>query len=62
MFTSEPSKKGYEKTASLTLESYWLDNPDRPEAQPPLTSNVSADLIVVGAGFTGLWTALEAAL
>jgi glycine/D-amino acid oxidase-like deaminating enzyme len=39
---------------------YWLDRPDAPEPEPPLTGATKADLAVVGAGFTGLWTALLA--
>jgi glycine/D-amino acid oxidase-like deaminating enzyme len=37
---------------------YWLDDPDRPEALPPLDGAASADLVVVGGGYSGLWTAL----
>ncbi len=40
--------------------SFWLDDPAAPEPRPPLTGTVHADLAVVGAGFTGLWTALLA--
>ncbi len=39
---------------------FWMDSPQRPEPAPPLTGTVSADLCVIGAGFTGLWTALLA--
>ena len=39
---------------------FWLDRPDAPEPAPPLHENTTADLAVVGAGFTGLWTALLA--
>lgn len=39
---------------------YWLDDPARPEAAPPLTGAVEADLVVVGGGYSGLWTALLA--
>lgn len=39
---------------------YWLDRPERPAPLPPLDSHVSADLAVVGGGYTGLWTALLA--
>lgn len=39
---------------------FWLDRPDRPEPRPPLRGDAEADLVVVGAGFTGLWTALLA--
>jgi glycine/D-amino acid oxidase-like deaminating enzyme len=38
----------------------WLDSPLAPVAAPPLTEPASCDLAVVGAGFTGLWTALLA--
>lgn len=40
-------------------ESMWLDVP-RPR-YAPLAGAVTADLVVVGAGYTGLWTALHAA-
>jgi glycine/D-amino acid oxidase-like deaminating enzyme len=39
---------------------FWLDRAPAPEPQPALTENTSADLAVVGGGFTGLWTALLA--
>lgn len=62
MFTSTPSPNGYIKTSSLKHESFWLDNPHRPPANPPVSQDIEADLVVIGAGFTGLWSALEAAL
>ncbi|WP_375424439.1 NAD(P)/FAD-dependent oxidoreductase [uncultured Friedmanniella sp.] len=39
---------------------YWLDRPERPPARPRLVEDIEADLVVVGAGFTGLWAALQA--
>ncbi|RQS02753.1 FAD-binding oxidoreductase [Burkholderia sp. Bp9002] len=53
-----------EMRASVALEKYrplggWLERPDDP--QPPLEGDVDADVIVVGAGFAGLSTALELA-
>jgi glycine/D-amino acid oxidase-like deaminating enzyme len=39
---------------------FWLDDPDRPEARPALTEHRTADLLVVGGGFSGLWAALRA--
>lgn len=39
---------------------FWLDDPARPAAEPELTRDVSTDLLILGAGFTGLWTALLA--
>jgi glycine/D-amino acid oxidase-like deaminating enzyme len=40
--------------------SYWLDRPDAPAPCPALRGAATADLAVVGGGFTGLWTALLA--
>lgn len=45
--------------AGSRLDSMWLDI-DRPD-YPTLTAPVSCDLLVVGGGYTGLWTALHAA-
>lgn len=39
---------------------FWLDVPDPPEAAETLTGATDADLVVVGAGYSGLWTALLA--
>jgi len=39
---------------------YWLDHSDRPPQRQALKVATSADLAIVGAGFTGLWTALLA--
>jgi glycine/D-amino acid oxidase-like deaminating enzyme len=46
--------------AEVKPVSFWLDSPDAPEPLPALTERVTADLAVVGGGFTGLWTALLA--
>ena len=40
---------------------FWLDQPGAPGPRPPLSGDVRADLLVVGGGLTGLWTALLAA-
>jgi glycine/D-amino acid oxidase-like deaminating enzyme len=39
---------------------FWLDRPDGPPVLAPLSGRQSADLAVVGAGYTGLWSALLA--
>ena len=46
--------------AESVLRPLWLDNPARPEPRPALDGPVDTDLLVVGGGFTGLWTALRA--
>ncbi|GAA4779926.1 MULTISPECIES: FAD-dependent oxidoreductase [Streptomyces] len=40
--------------------AYWLDDPGRPAALPALTGTEQCDLLVVGGGYSGLWTALLA--
>lgn len=39
---------------------YWTDRSDAPASIDPLTQATQTDLLIVGGGFTGLWTALEA--
>ncbi|MFJ8747793.1 NAD(P)/FAD-dependent oxidoreductase [Streptomyces sp. NPDC102441] len=40
--------------------SYWLDDPGKPAALPALAGDERCDLLVVGGGYSGLWTALVA--
>ncbi|MET9891978.1 FAD-dependent oxidoreductase [Streptomyces sp. NPDC006465] len=40
--------------------SYWLDDPGKPRPEPALTGAETCDLLVVGGGYSGLWTALIA--
>ena len=46
--------------ANVQLTPFWLDTPRRPAPHDSLVARVSCDLAVVGGGFTGLWTALQA--
>ncbi|WP_157250130.1 NAD(P)/FAD-dependent oxidoreductase [Nonomuraea typhae] len=46
--------------ADAERKPYWLDTPARPEPQARLFGHTTADLVVVGGGFSGLWTALMA--
>lgn len=39
---------------------FWTDRPDAPAAAPMLGESLDADLVIVGAGFTGLWAAVQA--
>jgi glycine/D-amino acid oxidase-like deaminating enzyme len=47
--------------ASAAPTPFWLDQPGAPAPRPPLDAALEADLVVVGGGLTGLWTALLAA-
>src|SRR6266540_2254815 len=40
--------------------SYWLEDPGKPRPEPALTDAETCDLLVVGGGYSGLWTALIA--
>ncbi|MFN8194808.1 MAG: FAD-dependent oxidoreductase [Nocardioidaceae bacterium] len=46
--------------ADARPEVLWLEDPARPRPLDPLSGSVTADLAVVGGGYTGLWTALLA--
>jgi glycine/D-amino acid oxidase-like deaminating enzyme len=46
--------------ATAAPEPYWLDRTEAPVRLPALDGAAEADLAIVGAGFTGLWTALIA--
>jgi glycine/D-amino acid oxidase-like deaminating enzyme len=46
--------------AEVSHVPFWLDDPSRPAPGSELTKRISADLLIIGAGFTGLWTALLA--
>jgi glycine/D-amino acid oxidase-like deaminating enzyme len=55
---------GHRALADAAPAVYWLDQADRPARRPGLegasSADRSADLVVVGAGYSGLWTALLA--
>ncbi len=46
--------------ADAAPRPFWLDRPDAPGARPPLSGAHSADLVIIGGGFTGLWAAIQA--
>jgi len=55
-----PSSLIAESLASAKHTSYWLDNEHRPEPSASLHRSITAELLIVGGGYTGLWTALQA--
>lgn len=49
------------ETATLAKTSWWFDDAmahDRAAVATPLSGSITADVAIVGGGFTGLWTAL----
>lgn len=51
------AEAAFEQASSTPL---WLDDSRRPQPRAPLLGDQDVDLVVVGAGFTGLWAALLA--
>lgn len=59
-FARRPRPQTLTSFADASPTPFWLDDPSRPEPAPPLSASISADFVIIGAGFTGLWTALLA--
>ena len=59
-FATAPTQPAIDAVKDAERSVFWLDRPDRPAPLPTLTQDIDADLVIVGAGFTGLWTALLA--
>lgn len=57
---SSPIPRHLKALADTEPTSFWLDNSERPEPAPALVGATDTDLVVIGGGFTGLWTALLA--
>ncbi len=60
IFSNTPRPEDLKSLADVKHAPFWLDDSRRPVPLPALTENITADLTIVGAGFTGLWTALAA--
>jgi len=52
--------EAFRSIAHVSHLPFWLHHPARPAPEPELTENISTDLLIIGAGFTGLWAALLA--
>ena len=59
-FSNTPRLESLRAIADVKHVPYWLDDPAKPEITPSLTTHIQTDLAVIGGGFTGLWTALQA--
>jgi glycine/D-amino acid oxidase-like deaminating enzyme len=59
-FSKHPRPEVLKSLADAKPIPFWLDDKEHPEPTPALTKPISADLCVIGAGFTGLWSALLA--
>ena len=59
-FARTPSAASYDAVRDASHLPFWVDDPRRPEPTPPFAGRRDTDLLVVGGGFSGLWTALLA--
>lgn len=59
-FAQEASEAAWLALKGARHESYWLADPDRPAVRAAFSGRAEADLVVIGAGLSGLWTALRA--
>lgn len=59
-YSHTPRPHALRSIADTSHVPFWLDDPSRPAPEPSLTKELSTDLLVIGAGYTGLWTALLA--
>ncbi|MGW7690605.1 NAD(P)/FAD-dependent oxidoreductase [Streptomyces asiaticus] len=55
-----PTPSALKALAGAAYRPYWLDDPGRPGPRPALVGEEQCDLLVVGGGYSGLWTALIA--
>jgi glycine/D-amino acid oxidase-like deaminating enzyme len=60
MTTSSVDAAVARSLAGAAPRSFWLDQPGAPATLPALAGPLTADLAVIGGGFSGLWTALLA--
>ncbi|MBI3167132.1 MAG: FAD-dependent oxidoreductase [Chloroflexi bacterium] len=59
-FSTTPRLENLRAIADVKLTPFWLDDPSKPAQAPPLTTQIQTDLAIIGGGYTGLWTALQA--
>ena len=59
-YSNNVRKETLKSLSNVIHTPYWLDDPLRPAPQPALTQDTVTDLLIIGAGYSGLWTALLA--
>jgi glycine/D-amino acid oxidase-like deaminating enzyme len=60
IYSNNPRPESLKSLSDVIHTPFWLDDPAKPNPEAQLTQNISTDLLVIGAGFAGLWTALLA--
>ncbi len=57
---AEVTQKELAALANTRFTTYWLDSLEPVSDEPALDQDIVCDLLVVGGGFCGLWTAIQA--
>lgn len=60
IYSNHPRSESIKSLSDAIHIPFWLDDPAKPNPELPLTQTISTDLLIIGAGFAGLWTALLA--
>jgi len=60
IYSNNPRPESLKSLSDVIHIPFWLDDPAKPNPEPLLNQNIATDLLVIGAGFAGLWTALLA--
>ncbi|HXF83777.1 MAG TPA: FAD-dependent oxidoreductase [Anaerolineales bacterium] len=60
IYSNKIRPQSLKSLSDVIYTPFWLDDPARPAPRPELTQSITTDLLIIGAGFTGLWTALLA--
>ncbi|HEX9387839.1 MAG TPA: FAD-dependent oxidoreductase, partial [Anaerolineales bacterium] len=55
-YSNTVRKETLKSIADVSHMPFWLDDPSQPTPESELTKNISTDLLIISAGFTGLWT------
>ena len=57
---TDSTEQALNALAKTSFTTYWLDSLDPVADEPPLEQDTSCDLLVIGGGFCGLWSAIQA--
>jgi glycine/D-amino acid oxidase-like deaminating enzyme len=57
--TATATAPGRGSAVRHTAHGYWLEEAGAVTSAPPLSEEVSADVVVIGGGYAGLWTAWQ---
>jgi len=57
---TDSTEQALSALANTSFTTYWLDSLDPVPDEPALEQDTNCDLLIVGGGFCGLWTAIQA--